>query len=122
MDYKRRFPRKQCELTATLFYLINGVRNETTVIIKNISLHGYKLYFIDTDVLKYIPPNTACKIRYTLPNKQKSQIDEIIKIVHFIPNEFCCGSAVHDPVDYSFNIRQKGFWLMDLTLDGKEPK
>lgn len=120
VDYKRRFPRKQCEVTATLYYYVNGIFNETTVIIKNISLHGYKLFFIDASVAKQIEPGSSCKIKYILPDKQQSQIEEVLNLIHFLPNEFCWGVAVHNPVDYSFNIRKKGFWLMDIPLDTPE--
>lgn len=115
MDYKRRHPRKVCDITATLKYKDNNDRErQTNVVIKNISLHGYKLYFLDYKVLTYISRSHVCQLTYTLPNQNQDVITDDIKLIYFLQNDFCCGVAVADPVDYSFNIRKKGFWLMDL--------
>lgn len=108
----RKHPRKQCDIASSIT-LPSG--KLISINIENISLHGYRFKLLKSKLNSLIKIGDNFSIEYTLPNtKLGVTIVDDIKIVHFSKDEQFYGACVVNPVDYSFNIRKKGFWLMDI--------
>lgn len=106
--------RKDCDIYGELL-LSNS--KKIPVIIKNISLSGYKLFSLNKTIT--IPVNEIAILYYDLPKKNKENVEirEKIKIVNIVKekkNMTFYGSSVVDQVDYSYIAKQKGFWLMEI--------
>jgi len=110
----RKYARKECSIDG--YITINQSPVKYIINIENISLHGYKFKFFNNN---RITIDDVVMINYQLPNEKKDVIiTEEIKIVHQDTDTHYYGSVVTNPVDYSHNIKEKGFWLMGVNVDG----
>lgn len=109
----RKHPRKDVNISGLL---IDGTK-QYFITIYDMSLYGIRCKFYK----KNIKVGDILKIKYTLPDKQLTEIEEDIKVMHIITSGAFteCGCQVINAdrhQEFSLNKKRKGFYILETDI------